>query len=348
MKLLDGIRILAVAAIVTSCVSPDRTALRRYEFQRPQMGLPFRIVLYAPDEPRANAAAEAAFDRIRQLDGILSDYDADSELSRLSRSSGQGRAIRVGPDLWRVMHAAQALAIRSDGAFDITVGPCVNLWRKARRELKMPDPARLAKALESVGYQFVKLDPARRTVRLETPDMRLDVGGIGKGYAIDEALKAIGRAGITSALVAGGGDMAVSGAPPGKAGWRIELAPLDASNAPPARFVSLTHAALATSGDLFQRLEIDGKRYSHILDPHTCIGLTDHSLATVIAPDCMTADSLTKVVSVMGPQKGIPLVEQTPHAAARVVRVPAGRIETEESRGFSRFYEKGSAAVGTP
>ena len=135
--------------------------------------------------------------------------------------------------------------------------------------------------------------------------------------------------------------MAVSDPPPGKKGWRIELAALDATNAPPARFVSLSHAALATSGDLFQRLEIDGRRYSHIVDPHTGIGLTDHSLVNVIAPDCITADSLTKVVSVLGPKKGLDFIEATPRAAARVIRQPGDKIELNESSRFGRFSDKG-------
>ena len=303
------------------------------------MGLPFRIVLYAPDEMTAKANAEAAFKRIAQLNDILSDYEADSELSQLSRTSGQGREIPVSEDLWRVIERAQLVAEQSGGAFDATVGPCVNLWRKARREKTMPDPVRLAEARRAVGYTHVRLNPQRKTVQLLVPDMRLDFGGIAKGYAIDEALKTLRLRGSTRALVSGGGDMAVGDPPPGKNGWRIELAPLDVTNAPPARFVLLSHAALATSGDLFQRLEIDGRRYSHIVDPRTGIGLTDHSLVTVIASDCMTADSLTKVVSVLGPQRGLEIIESTRGVAARVVRKPSETIEMHESTRFARYYE---------
>jgi thiamine biosynthesis lipoprotein len=304
------------------------------------MGLPFRIVLYARDRATADLCAGAAFQRIKQLNDIMSDYDADSELSRLSRTSGQGLDVAVSDDLWLVLLRAQALAERSGGAFDVTVGPCVNLWRKARRELKMPDPVRLEQARDAVGYQHVRLDPKRHTVRLLVPDMRLDLGGIAKGYAVDEALKVLSRLGINRALVAGGGDMAVGDPPPGRAGWRIELAPLDATNAPPARFVSLSHTAIATSGDLFQRLEIDGKRYSHIVDPRTGIGLTDHSLVSVIAADCLTADSLTKVISVLGPKQGLDFIESTGEAVARIVRKPEKRIEVYESARFWRYREK--------
>jgi len=303
------------------------------------MGLPFRMVLYAPDPAAATTAASNAFNRIAQLNDIMSDYDSDSELSRLSQSSGQGKIIPISDDLWRVLERAQSLSRRSGGAFDVTVGPCVNLWRKARREKKMPDPTWLARARNSVGYQHVRLDPRRRTAELLVPDMRLDLGGIAKGYAVDEAMKVLRHHGIRSALVSGGGDLAVSDPPPGKTGWRIELPPLDVTNAPPVRFVILSHAALATSGDLFQRLEIDGKRYSHIVDPRTGIGLTDHSLVTVIARDCMTADSLTKVVSVLGPDQGLKLIQQDRGAEARVVRKPAEQIELRETVGFRRNYE---------
>jgi thiamine biosynthesis lipoprotein len=241
--------------------------------------------------------------------------------------------------LWRVLERAQELAERSGGAFDVTVGPCVNLWRRARREQQMPDPARLEQARRAVGYGHVRLDARAHTVELLVPDMRLDLGGIAKGYALDEAMVVLKRCGIRSALVSGGGDMVVSGPPPGRRGWRIELAPLDASNAPPARFVLLSHAALATSGDLFQRLEIEGKRYSHIVDPRTGVGLVDHSLVNVIARDGMTADSLTKVVSVLGPKEGLAFISRERGVETRIVRQPAEAIEARESPGFSRYYD---------
>jgi len=338
----------ALLLIACSCVSPlNRPTLTRFEYQQPQMGLPFRIVFYAPDQQTADQAAQQAFRRIKQLNDIMSDYEPESELSRLSRSSGQGQNIRISDDLWRVLQRGQDLAKRSNGAFDVTVGPCVNLWRTARREQKMPDPVRLAEARRPVGFQNVRLDSKRQTATLLVPNMRLDLGGIAKGYAVDEALETLRSFGITSALVAGGGDMAVSDPPPGKKGWRIAIAPLDIPNAPPGAVVLLSHEAIATSGDVFQRLEIEGKRYSHIVDPRTGIGLTDHSLVTVIAKDCMTADSLTKVVSVLGPEKGMKFIARTRTVVARVVRKPVEKIETYETKGFARYYEKNGRGNGT-
>ena len=313
--------------------------LQRYEFSEPQMGLPFRIVVYARDKPTADAGARAAFDRIKQLNDILSDYEDDSELSRLSRMAGAGQEVKVSDELCLVLKRAQKLAEQTDGAFDVTVGPVVSLWRKARREQKLPDAARLAQALQAVGHQKLRLDSRRHTVELLAPRMRLDLGAIAKGYAADEALKVLRRRGITRALVAGGGDMALGDPPPGKKGWRIEIAPLDTTNAPPARFVLLANAGLATSGDVFQHVAIDGKRYSHIVDPRTGIGLTDHSLVTVIAPDGITADSLATAVSVLGPEKGKKLIENTKGAAVQIVRQPGEKIEITESSRFKKYYE---------
>ncbi len=333
--LLGGL--LLVAGCRTTTTNPS--SLQRFEFSQPQMGLPFRMVLYAPDSSSADAAAQAAFARIAELNGILSDYDTDSELSRLSRTAGEGRAIPLSPDLWLVLDRAQKIAAETDGAFDITVGPCVSLWRKARREKKLPRVDLLAETLKAVGWQKLKLDSKQRTATLLVPDMRLDLGSIAKGYAIDEALNVLRRYGIRSALVTGGGDMAAGDPPPDRSGWRITLAPLDVTNAPPARHVLLANAGLGTSGDLFQHVEIDGRRYSHIVDPKTGFGLTDHSLVTVIAKDCITANTLATAISVMGPDAGIKRVERTAGAAAHLVRKPGDEIEKRESKRLGKFLD---------
>ena len=313
--------------------------LSRYEFTEPQMGVPFRIVLYSKNDSEAKAAAAAAFARIKQLNGILSDYDPDSELSQLSQTSGTGQRVKLSSDLWFVLRRAQILAERSGGAFDVTVGPFINLWRKARREKKMPDADLLAEARKAVGYKNLRLDSKKHTAELLMPKMRLDLGSIAKGFAVDEGLRILRRRGTTSAFVAGAGDLAVGEPPPGKKGWRIEIAPLDAPDAPARKFVLLKNAALGTSGDLFQRLEIDGKRYSHIVDPHTGLGLTDHSLVNAIARDCITANTLATTVSVLGPENGLKLTDKTSRAAIRILRKPGEQTEEFESSGFKKFYE---------
>jgi FAD:protein FMN transferase len=319
-------------AVVLTAPCFAEQELHRYEFSATEMGLPFRIVLYAKNSIDAQYASDAAFARIKQLNDILSDYDSESEISKLSQTSGSGKAVPVSDDLWRVLERAQFFAQKSGGAFDVTIGPVVNLWRYARRVKRLPDPVKLENARKAVGYQKMRLNPKDRTVELLVPNMRLDVGGIGKGYALDAAMKVLKTNGITRALVSGGGDMSVSAPPPGKNGWKVELSQVD-TNAP-KQFVSIKNCGLATSGDMFQRLEIDGKRYSHIVDPRTGIGLTDHSLVTVIAKDATTADGLSKPVSILGVEKGIRLVESFPGAAVRIVRKPNEKVEVALSHNF--------------
>ena len=349
---------LCLAATATSSLAADLT---RFEFTRPAMGMPFRVTLYARDRATADAAADAAFKRIKELNAILSDYEPDSELSQLSKTSGSSQTVPLSPTLWTVLSRAQELSRRSSGAFDVTVGPCVWLWRKARLVRKLPDPAALAEAMKAVGWQKLVLDPKKRAAKLLAPNMRLDLGAIAKGYAADEALAALRKHGITRALVVGGGDMALGDPPPGKAGWRIAVASLAenglgspfygpntgeverTSKSVPgtsSRFVIASRCGLATSGDLFQHVEIDGKRYSHIVDPRTGIGLTDHSLAVVIARDGITADGLSTTASVLGPQAGLKLIEATPGAEVFIARKPANKTETFESKGFRRYWEK--------
>ena len=301
--------LILLALGVAGCRSKTPERLARFEFSRPQMGAPFRIVLYARDKARADEAAGAAFRRVEALNEMLSDYETDSELNQLSRSAGSGRAIPLSDDLWKILVEAQRFAKLSEGAFDITVGPCVNLWRKARREHKFPEAARLAEARQAVGHE--KLVLTRKTARLLVPDMKLDLGGIAKGYAVDEAMKVLKQHGIRHALVAAAGDILVSAAPPGKPGWQIE------AGSPP-KVLSLSNAAVSTSGDQFQHLELDGVRYSHIVDPRTGIGLTNQLTVTVIARNSTAADALATTISVLGREKSAALLEHFPGVSAQV------------------------------
>lgn len=311
------------------CASPR--ALGRFEFVEPHMGTRFQIVLYAPDAAAAQRAAQAAFARIAALDDSMSDYRASSELMRLSAQSG-GAPVRVSEDLFRVLVAAQDMARRSDGAFDVTVGPVVRLWRMARLSHKLPDPVRLAAAKKLVGYGRVQIDARTRTVQLLAPGMILDLGGIAKGYAADAALTVLKEHGITRALVAGGGDIAVGDSPPGEDGWTIGIAPLESPDAAPQRFVHLHDAAISTSGDAEQHVEIDAIRYSHVIDPRTGQALTGRRSATIIAPNSTTSDALATAVCVLGPQSGLKLVNSLPGTEALFVTETPRGTKTIESR----------------
>jgi len=301
------------------------------------MGLDFRVTLYAPDEATARTAATAAYARIAELNRVLSDYDPDSELSRLSQSSGTGEWRIVSPDLWRILEAGQLLAQQSGGASDLTVGPSVNLWRRARRQQALPAADLLRGMRERTGYTNLLLDAGQRHARLTRPDMRLDAGGIAKGYALDEALAVLRRNGIPRAMIHAGGDMIFGGPPPGRKGWLVEL-PGTGLTHPPV--LSLAHQALATSGDLSQFVEIDGVRYSHIVDPRTGIGLTNRALVNVIAPRGITADSLATALSVLGPA-GLPaLLPLYPDVHCQMTQGVGTEARVVSSPGFARHFAK--------
>ncbi|MBL9173400.1 MAG: FAD:protein FMN transferase [Verrucomicrobiales bacterium] len=333
-----------ILILLAGCRTDSSGGLARYEFERPEMGLPFRMVLYAPDAVTAGSASEAAFGRIAELNASLSDYDEDSELSRLSRTAGSGRWVPLGADLARVLTTAEGVSRASEGAFDVTVGPLIQLWKRARRQRELPGGASLAAARQVTGWTNLCLRrmDAGWEARLVRAGMRLDLGGIAKGYALDEAARVLRRRGVNRYLISGGGDMVAGEPPPDARAWRVEIGVFDAPEAPAPRFVLLKNVALATSGDTFQRAEIGGRRYSHIVDPRTGIGLTDHGLVTVIGPTGMEVDALSKVFSVLGPERAWTLAR--PHGVqAFMLRMPGDRVEEWQSPGFGRWWAPGSA-----
>jgi thiamine biosynthesis lipoprotein len=290
--------------------------LHRYQYSQMAMGVQVRITVYASSQSVAERACAAAFERIAEIEQVMSDYRADSELMQLCAKAG-GEPVRVSEDLFTVLKRAQELSRRTGGAFDVTVGPYVQLWRRARRGGAFPTEQELREARQRVGYEKLVLDEANRTVRLLVPGMRLDLGGIAKGYALDCALKVLQEHGIRHALLEAGGDIVAGLAPPATAGWRIEVA----NAAPERRWVYLALGAISTSGDTEQYVEHEGKRYSHIVDPRTGLGVTTRVAATVIARDGITSDSLATALCVLGKEAGERLIRTVPGARAYVREV---------------------------
>lgn len=300
----------------------------RFEFSGLHMGTRFSIILYSRDAETAKRASSAAFDCIERLDAIMSDYRETSELTMLCREAG-GQWVKVSDDLFRVLAISQRLAEQSRGGFDVTIGPVVRLWRHARRAGKLPDAERLARARDLVGYDKLRLDEKTRSVRLDRTGMMLDLGGIAKGYAADRAMAVIERFGIRQALVVAGGDIVASDPPPGAQGWVVAVAPLQSSGPTPG--LLLRNRAVSTSGDREQHAEIGGVRYSHIADPRTGLGVAGQSSVTVVARDGATSDGLATAASVLGPERGIELIDATEGAAGRIVRAAGARAQVAES-----------------
>lgn len=288
---------------------------RPFEFRQVHMGLPVRILLYAPTERRAERAAEAAFARIAELDAVMSDYRDDSELRRLEKTPGAWTP--VSPDLLEVLAKAVSLARATGGAFDPTVGPVVALWRDARAAGQMPPGPAIEAAREAVGWKHLEVDRRRGAVRLAKEGMRLDLGGIAKGYILQQALMTLRSEGLSRALIESGGDIVVGSGPPGLAGWRVDVP--EASEDVRRRASELTNSAIATSGADAQFVVINGVRYSHVVDPRTGIGVTHNVTARVIADDAAIADALATALSVSGPDGVKSALEAYPDAVVSLV-----------------------------
>jgi thiamine biosynthesis lipoprotein len=290
--------LIPLVLIITSSVSgiPPKESLARFSYTEYHMGVDARLVVYAPDRATAEAACTAAFARIAALDSIMSDYRRDSELNRLSAQAG-GPPIRVSAELFKVLRRAQEVSRRSDGAFDVTVGPLIAVWRQARKSGILPEPADIERARRLIGWRKVRLDNRARTVRLTVAGMKLDLGGIAKGYADDEAQCVLKQHGITRALVEMGGDIVVSGPPSDKVGWTIRV-PNAGDDQGPAD-MHFANRAISTSGDTEQFAVIGGRRYSHVVDPRTGQALTNRVQVTVIAANGLTSDPLSTALTVL-------------------------------------------------
>lgn len=305
---------------------------------RPVMGTVAHIVAVAPDVPTAQRAIEAGFDTLERIEKMMSDYDPHSELSALNRQAFD-KPVAVSEELFEVISAAVEVSRLSQGAFDITIAPVVQLWRRAKQAAVAPTEQELAAAKAKVGWQHLRLDAAHRTVQFAQEGMALDLGGIAKGYAADKAVAAMRAAGATAGLVDIGGDMSCFGKPAdGKNRWRIGLQDPTQDDQILLR-LELEDNAIATSGDYRRFVILDGKRYSHIINPASATSAAELCSVSVIAPTGMQADALATAVSVLGEQKGRELVEKLPNVEAILIRSdqPDALIFTS---GMSRYLPK--------
>ena len=281
------------------------------------MGMQVRIVLYAPNETIAVSAATAAFAEIARLDAVLSDHLHDSELRRAHDGAGP---TRVSEDLFVVIERALRLARQTDGRFDPTAGALSALWREAIVRERLPAPAEIERARALGGYEHLTLDPVGRTVRIERSGLRLDLGGIAKGYVLDRAIAVLDGGGHERVLVEAGGDIVASGAPPSSRGWRVRIEHLRAPHDQGCS-LHLANAAISTSGDREQFLDVGDRRYSHTVDPHSGLGLSHRRAATVVAVDGITADGLATALTLVEEDRVNDLLALYPDA--RAIRSPA-------------------------
>ncbi len=326
--------ILTIAFLITfyGCKTPQETKLQRYEFGEPYMGTWWRIVLYAPNKELAETAVKAAFKRIAELDNKFSDYYAETELMQLCYKSGKGE-VKVSEDLYDIIEKSISIAKKTDGAFDITTGPCVQLWRWSGRHNQFPPDEKFKAALKLVGYENVKLNRKNQTIVLLKEGMRLDLGGIAKGYCADIALNILREYGITKALVAASGDIAIGDPPPDKQGWIIDIGTGENKTNTFGLKLCLKNVGISTSGDVEQFIQINGIRYAHILNPKTGLGLTNRIQVTVLSYNASISDPLATAACVLGLEKGLKMIESYRKTSALfIIQNGTNRIIKASSR----------------
>lgn len=305
---------------------------------RQTMGTFAHILVVTDNEPKAHDAIEAAFAEIRDINARMSDYDPNSLLSKVNQQAFAA-PIKVDDGLFEVLSASVHYSRLSDGAFDITVGPVVQLWRKAKFTGVAPTPEQLQKAKEAVGYQNLILDSDAKTVRFAKDGMFLDLGGIAKGYAVDRAIAILEKAGLSGGMVDIGGNLRCFGIPANHAQhWFIGLQD-PAHEEDILLRLNMDDRAVATSGDYRRFVMINGQKHSHIVNPATADSAQTLSSVTIITAQAMAADALSTAVSVLGDKKGMALIETIPNTEA--ILIPhANALEFEKTSGADQYIQK--------
>jgi len=326
-----------VLAALAGCSFEEKEQV--WEISGPVFGTEYRVnVVMKDDQTRLQELGKGIEAVLEEVDASMSTWREDSELSRFNQLEDQSRWTEVSPALHKVLTRSQQIAELTDGAFDVTVGPVVNLWGfgpQARPE-EVPSDEMLTRTLSAIGYENLELRTDPAALRADTPQY-LDLSAIAKGYGVDAVASFLDEEGVSAFLVEIGGEVSVQGRKPGGDVWRIAIEEPVSDRRKVNRVVAIGDRAMATSGDYRNYYESDGRRFSHTIDPEDGRPI-DHNLAsvTVIADDCMTADALATAFNVMGPTAAKLLATRENIAAYFIVREVDG-FTTDYSPAFSSF-----------
>lgn len=296
MNVPNKFNVIILLLYTNSCLGQ---ATERYEFKHLQMGTTFNLVFYNSNKHTSQLIENQFIKKINTLNSIFSDYDSASEISLLSATAGSGKKVKVSNELWLVLKRAKRYSKKSKGAFDISIGPLSKLWRSMFRRSEIFNGVKINSAKQKVDFRNIRLYPFSKRVKLKVKGMRLDAGGIAKGFTVDEIAKILRKNGITQFLVDGGGDLYLGAAPPKKLGWSINVSLEDENGQKVNKNLVLQNTAIASSGDTYHFLEWEGKRYSHIIDPRTGYGVVDQRIINVQARTCMEADAIASILSIL-------------------------------------------------
>lgn len=314
LELLGALLIAWLLLPAPRAAPADIEVVRR---ARPQMGTVFQVTVAARGRARAQIerTVDQALDEVDRLEALLSEWRPGTEISEVNRLAGRS-PVRVSPETFAIVEAAHRASVLSGGAFDVTFNALWGLWDFKSPAPKVPDPAEVARRVALIDYRKLALDRGARTLYLERAGMKIGLGGIGQGYAADRVCELLRRAGLTDHLIDGGGDVLACGSR-GGAPWSVGIKH-------PRRdallcMVDVGGAAIVTSGDYERFFELGGRRYHHIMDPRTGYPARGVVSATVIAPSATEADALATAALVLGPERGLLLLENLPDVEGLLV-----------------------------
>ena len=323
-----GLGVVIALVVLFAVLAIQRQKVQPLKRSQMIMGTMVEITVIPPDDE----AIKAAFEEMKKVDALMSTYKENSEVSILNREGEN----HLSAETLQVIREAINFSEITGGAFDITCRPLINLWKKAKKEQVIPSPQKIKEALSLVGYEKIKILPEGDVVRFEQKGMQIDLGGIAKGYAVDRAIEALRKNGIRRALVNAGGDLYALGSGPGGEKWQVGIQDPRQENKL-LGIIKVKDAGVATSGDYRRYFTIEGRRFSHIVDPKTGQTVQDVPMSvTVIAPDATTTDALATGVFVLGPHAGIELIESLPQVEGMIVGEGMKKIA---SKGWANFQD---------
>jgi thiamine biosynthesis lipoprotein len=299
-----------VSLIMASAHSIAQDALQRFELSLPTMGTTLEFVVYAPSKRHAQKTMDAGLAEINRLSPILSNYDPESEISKLCQTAHESPFV-VSSDLGNILVHSLRWQRLSEGKFDITVGRLTQLWRTSRKTKQLPTAIDLDQAKRHCGTDLVQFNFQGKdtltvdrieSVQLLAQGVQLDLSGLATGYIVDQAFNAMVATGLRSILINIGGDIRVGDAPPERQGWRVTLAGLG-KDFPALASRTIQNCAVTTSGDLHQFVELNGRRYSHFIDPHSCAPVEKRQSVTVFSHTTLDADAGATAIAILGMER---------------------------------------------
>lgn len=301
------------------------------------MGSEFQYKLYCNNKPICEKAVRESQERLKQIDSVFSNYREDSILTEVNNNASVS-PVKVPAEFIDLAKKSIEFSKLTDGAFDITVGNLYELWKSSSKENLLPGKSQIESALKCTGYKKIEIDSVNNTVAFNSNCLELDFGAIGKGYAVDEVVKIVRSHGIKKGLINFGGNIYALDKQKGEKGWEVGINdPFNLSSV--IDFIKLDKLGVATSGDYQKYFLVDGKRYSHIIDPHTGLPVENLSSVTVLADSATKADALSTAFSVMGKNKTKEFGDNEGVAGVMIIDGDRSNYKVYKSPGFKSIQD---------